>query len=112
MSALTGENKTLCHDLYGKDKLLFDSYATVNKLEKQLDNMVRTSSNQEEKLLQMEEVQQLQTELQSKQIMLDESNLPVHKLQRSRRRFKNISKKLQTTETIVDKISTIKRLQS
>ena len=53
VSVLTGENKTLCHDLHGKDNLLFDSYATVSKLEKQLDNMIRTSSNQEEKLLQM-----------------------------------------------------------
>ena len=156
VNELTVENKTLCQDLHGKDNLLFDSYATVSKLEKQLDKMIRTSSSQEETLLKMEQelaqkkrelkqvlghykpsnvdrrdaaqkirkrelhdeniqlsrkVQQLQTELQSKQIMLDESNLSVHKLQRSRRRFKNISKKLQTTETIVDKISTIKRLQ-
>ena len=55
VSVLTGENKTLCHDLRGKDNLLVDSYATVSKLEKQLDNMIRTSSSQEEKLLQMED---------------------------------------------------------
>ena len=135
VSELTVENKTLCHDLHGKDNLLFDSYATVSKLEKQLDKMIRTLSSQEETWLKMEQelaqkkrelkqvlghykpsnvdrrdaahkirkrelhdeniklsrkVQQLQTELQSKQIMLDESNLSVHKLQRSRRRFKNI----------------------
>ena len=147
VSVLTGENKTLCHDLHGKDNLLFHSYAKVSKQGKQLDNMIRTSSNQEENLLQMEEdhnqkkrdlkqvlthykpsnvdrrdaahkirkrehldeniqlsrkVQQLQTELQSKHIMLDESSLSVRKLQRSRRRFNNILKKLQTTETIVD----------
>ena len=55
VSVLTGENKTLCHDLHGKDNLLFDSYATVSKLEKRLDNMIRTSSSQEEKLLQIQE---------------------------------------------------------
>ena len=153
VSVLTGENKTLCHDLHGRDNLLFDSYATVSKLEQQLDTMIRTPSNQEETLLQMEEdinqkkrdlkqvlahykpsnvdrrdaahkvrkrehldeniqlsrkVQQIQTELQSKQIMFDESNLSVHKLQRSRRSFNNILKKLQTTEIIVDKMSNIK----
>ncbi len=57
-----------------------------------------------------QKVEQLQAELQSKQVMLDESSLSVVK--RSRRRYQNISKKLQTTETILDKMSTIKQLQS
>ena len=57
-------------------------------------------------------VEQLQAELQLKQVMLDESSLSVDKLQRSRRRYKNISKKPQTTETIVDTMSTVRRLQT
>ena len=48
----SGEGPLLDHV---KDNLLFDSYAMVGKLEKQLDDMIRTSSSQDETLLQMEQ---------------------------------------------------------
>ena len=38
-----------------KDNLPFDSCAKVSKLEKQLDDMIRTSSIQDETLLPMEQ---------------------------------------------------------
>ncbi len=50
--------------------MLFGSYASVSKLEKQLDDIIRTSSSQDETLLQMEqELAQKKREL--KQQVLD-----------------------------------------
>ena len=90
---------------WGKWKI---DYGVVDQYRRDAAHKIRKRERLHEYIQFSRKVQQLQTELQSKQIMLDESNLSVRKLQRSRRRFKNILKKLQTTETIVDKMSTIK----